>query len=69
MIRQTPAGASIQVAHFVMSGADGTAFADELLRAYRRGVDVRVVVDGDSRGQTVAWRLADVLGTDTATRS
>ncbi|MDF2707403.1 MAG: hypothetical protein K0R62_3055 [Nonomuraea muscovyensis] len=69
MIRQTPAGASIQVAHFVMSGADGTAFADELLRAYRRGVDVRVVVDGDSRGQTVARRLADVLGTDTATRS
>ncbi|MFG3437532.1 phospholipase D-like domain-containing protein [Nonomuraea sp. NPDC047897] len=69
LVRQTPAGARIQVAHFVMSGADGAAFADELIKADRRGVDVRVVVDGDSRGQAVARRLADALGTDTSTRS
>ncbi|MFI7442665.1 phosphatidylserine/phosphatidylglycerophosphate/cardiolipin synthase family protein [Nonomuraea indica] len=69
LIRRTPAGASIQVAHFVMSGTAGTAFADELIRANLRGVDVRVIVDGDSRGQTVARRLADALGTDVSARS
>ncbi|WP_188189769.1 phospholipase D family protein [Nonomuraea sp. SYSU D8015] len=47
LVRQTPAGSAIQVAHFVMSGTAGTEFADELIKAHRRGVKVRVVLDGD----------------------
>ncbi|MFI7045595.1 phospholipase D-like domain-containing protein [Streptosporangium sandarakinum] len=69
LIHQTPAGARIQVAHFVMSGTAGTEFADELARAHRRGVEVRVILDGDKRGATVASRLAAELGTDTSAGS
>ncbi|MEU7853360.1 phospholipase D-like domain-containing protein [Nonomuraea sp. NPDC049141] len=64
LIHQTPAGARIQVAHFVMSGQAGTDFAGELIKAHQRGVEVRVVLDGDSRGATVASQLAAALGTD-----
>ncbi|MBB6550315.1 phospholipase D-like domain-containing protein [Nonomuraea rubra] len=64
LVRQTPAGASIQIAHFVMSGTAGTEFAAELLAAHRRGVQVRVVLDGDQRGAAVAAQLAAGLGTD-----
>ncbi|MFC5749755.1 phospholipase D-like domain-containing protein [Actinomadura rugatobispora] len=69
LVEQTPAGATVQVAHFVMSGTAGTGFADELIKAHRRGVRVQVLVDGDTRGAAVARRLADALGTDTADRS
>ncbi|MCF6475986.1 phosphatidylserine/phosphatidylglycerophosphate/cardiolipin synthase family protein [Nonomuraea sp. MG754425] len=69
LVRQTPAGESIQIAHFVMSGTAGTEFADALLEAHRRGVRVRVVLDGDQRGAEVAARLAAGLGTDPAARS
>ncbi|MFB4277985.1 MULTISPECIES: phospholipase D-like domain-containing protein [unclassified Nonomuraea] len=66
LVRQTPAGASIQVAHFVMSGTAGTEFAAALIEAHRRGVKVRVVLDGDQRGAAVAAQLAAGLGTDVA---
>ncbi|MEV0620599.1 phospholipase D-like domain-containing protein [Nonomuraea sp. NPDC050404] len=69
LVRQTPAGASIQIAHFVMSGTAGTEFAAELLEAHRRGVQVRVVLDGDERGAAVAAQLAAGLGTDTTAGS
>ncbi|MEV1001651.1 phospholipase D-like domain-containing protein [Nonomuraea sp. NPDC050202] len=64
LVKQTPAGASIQIAHFVMSGTAGAEFAAELLEAHRRGVKVRVVLDGDQRGAAVAAQLAAGLGTD-----
>ncbi|MFF0306336.1 phosphatidylserine/phosphatidylglycerophosphate/cardiolipin synthase family protein [Streptosporangium sp. NPDC004379] len=69
LVHQTPAGARIQVAHFVMSGTAGTEFAEELAEAHRRGVEVRVILDGDKRGATVASRLAAELGTDTSAGS
>ncbi|MFC7584947.1 phosphatidylserine/phosphatidylglycerophosphate/cardiolipin synthase family protein [Nonomuraea antimicrobica] len=69
LVRQTPAGASIQIAHFVMSGTAGTEFAAELVAAHERGVRVRVVLDGDQRGAAVAGQLAAGLGTDLAARS
>ncbi|MEV4577742.1 phospholipase D-like domain-containing protein [Nonomuraea jabiensis] len=69
LVRQTPAGARIQVAHFVMSGAAGTEFADELIRAHQRDVDVQVILDGDTRGAAVAAKLSAALGTDTAAGS
>ncbi|MEV0390447.1 phospholipase D-like domain-containing protein [Nonomuraea sp. NPDC050643] len=64
LVHQTPAGARIQIAHFVMSGTVGAQFADELVGAHRRGVDVQIILDGDTRGATVAGRLAAALGTD-----
>lgn len=69
LVRQAPAGSTIQVAHFVMSGTAGTEFADELIKAHQRGVKVRVILDGDRRGATVAARLAAALGTDIAAGS
>ncbi|MEO3805177.1 phospholipase D-like domain-containing protein [Nonomuraea sp. B1E8] len=69
LVKQTPAGARIQVAHFVMSGAAGAEFADELVKAHQRDVDVQVVLDGDRRGAAVAEKLAAALGTDTSARS
>ncbi|MGW0807766.1 phospholipase D-like domain-containing protein [Nonomuraea sp. NPDC002799] len=69
LVKQTPAGARVQVAHFVMSGTAGTEFADELIKAHQRGVGVQVVLDGDTRGATVAGRLTAELGTDTTAGS
>ncbi|MEV6153273.1 phospholipase D-like domain-containing protein [Nonomuraea sp. NPDC052129] len=69
LIHQTPAGARIQVAHFVMSGQAGTDFAGELIKAHQRGVEVRVILDGDTRGATVATQLATALGTDISASS
>ncbi|MGW0481023.1 phospholipase D-like domain-containing protein [Nonomuraea sp. NPDC003214] len=69
LVRQTPAGAGIRIAHFVMSGTAGSEFAAELLKAHERGVRVQVVLDGDARGKAVAERLAAVLGTDTSAAS
>ncbi|WP_406311388.1 phospholipase D-like domain-containing protein [Streptosporangium sp. NBC_01639] len=69
LIHQTPSGARIQVAHFVMSGTAGTDFAAELIKAHRRDVEVQVVLDGDTRGAAVAAQLAAELGTDTSAGS
>ncbi|MFG1710464.1 phosphatidylserine/phosphatidylglycerophosphate/cardiolipin synthase family protein [Nonomuraea sp. M3C6] len=69
LVRQTPSGARIQVAHFVMSGAAGTEFADELIKAHHRDVDVQVVLDGDTRGAAIAAKLTAELGTDPAAGS
>ncbi|GAA3962004.1 hypothetical protein GCM10023085_50610 [Actinomadura viridis] len=69
LVRQTPAGERIRVAQFVMSGASGRDFADELIKAHRRGVHVQVLLDGDTRGAAVATRLAAGLGTDTSAGS
>jgi hypothetical protein len=69
LVRQAPAGSRIQLAHFVMSGTAGGDFAAELIRAHQRGVDVQVVLDGDTRGAAVATRLKGGLGADPAARS
>jgi HKD family nuclease len=69
LVRQTPPGARIQVAHFVMSGTAGTEFADALIEAHRRDVDVQVVLDGDTRGAAIAAKLSAELGTDPAAGS
>ncbi|NUW34326.1 phosphatidylserine/phosphatidylglycerophosphate/cardiolipin synthase family protein [Nonomuraea sp. SMC257] len=69
LVKQTPAGARIQVAHFVMSGTAGTEFAGELVKAHRRGVGVQVILDGDTRGAAVARQLTAELGTDTSAGS
>ncbi|MFD8564782.1 phospholipase D-like domain-containing protein [Streptosporangium canum] len=69
LIHQTPSGARIQVAHFVMSGTAGTDFAGELIKAHRRDVEVQVILDGDTRGAAVASQLAAELGTDTSAGS
>ncbi|GGP04129.1 phospholipase D-like domain-containing protein [Nonomuraea glycinis] len=69
LVKQTPAGARIQVAHFVMSGTAGTEFADELIKAHQRGVKVQVILDGDTRGGAVAAQLASGLGTDRSAAS
>ncbi|WP_336207262.1 phospholipase D-like domain-containing protein [Nonomuraea sp. LPB2021202275-12-8] len=69
LVKQTPPGARIQVAHFVMSGTAGSEFAAELVKAHQRGVQVQVILDGDTRGGTVAAQLADGLGTDTSAAS
>ncbi|WP_327107502.1 phospholipase D-like domain-containing protein [Nonomuraea glycinis] len=69
LVKQTPAGARIQVAHFVMSGTAGTEFADELIKAHQRGVKVQVILDGDTRGGVVAAQLASGLGTDRSAAS
>ncbi|MEV0387419.1 phospholipase D-like domain-containing protein [Nonomuraea sp. NPDC050643] len=66
LVRRTPSGETIQVAHFVMSGTAGSEFAAELLKAHQRGVNVRVILDGDQRGSAVAAQLAAGLGTDVA---
>ncbi|MGW0811569.1 hypothetical protein ACWD0F_51805, partial [Nonomuraea sp. NPDC002799] len=50
LVRQTPSGAVIEIAHFVMSGTAGTEFTAELVKAHQRGVKVRVILDGDKRG-------------------
>ncbi|WP_127931155.1 phospholipase D-like domain-containing protein [Nonomuraea polychroma] len=67
MVRQAPAEARIQIAHFVMSGAAGTEFADELIKAHRRDVDVRVILDGDTRGVSSATRKRLARGTSRTT--
>ncbi|MEU6034345.1 phospholipase D-like domain-containing protein [Actinomadura sp. NPDC047616] len=69
LVHQTPAGERIRVAQFVMSGASGRDFANELIKAHRRGVKVQVLVDGDTRGSAVAAQLAAELGTDTSAGS
>ncbi|MCG5217273.1 phospholipase D-like domain-containing protein [Streptosporangium sp. KLBMP 9127] len=69
LIHQAPPGSLIRVAHFVMSGAVGADFAGVLIKAHERGVKVQVIVDGDTRGATVAAQLATALGTDTSTDS
>ncbi|WP_350275625.1 phospholipase D-like domain-containing protein [Kribbella sp. HUAS MG21] len=69
LIKQTPAGASIEVAEFVVSGDAGADYVSVLLDAYRRGVEVRVVIDGWQVANPAASTLVNTLGTNKSARS
>lgn len=69
LVKQTPAGESIEIAEFVISGDAGADYASVLLDAYRRGVEVRMVIDGWQVDNPAASALIDTLGTDKSARS
>jgi len=64
LVRQAPSGSRIRIAHFVISGAAGLDFANELIAAKRRGVDVQVVLDGWQVRNTAVEALRREFGTD-----
>lgn len=65
LIKQAPAGSEITIALFVASGEAGSDFADELIAAHARGVDVRIILDGGDRNENPGVdALIDTLGTD-----
>ncbi|MFI0352287.1 phosphatidylserine/phosphatidylglycerophosphate/cardiolipin synthase family protein [Actinomadura sp. 9N407] len=69
LIHAAPAGSTIRVAHFVMSGAAGADFAGELIKAHGRRVNVQVILDGDLRNTGILAQLTKGLGTDESARS
>lgn len=62
--KQADTGSTISLAAFVISGASGEDYVNELLAAYQRGVNVQVVIDGWQISSAPAARLIDALGTD-----
>ncbi|MFM1730378.1 phospholipase D-like domain-containing protein [Prescottella soli] len=64
LIKQAPAGSQIRIAHFVISGNAGEDFADVIIDAHRRGVDVQMVLDGWQDDKPPAQRILRSLGTD-----
>ncbi|RVW10203.1 phosphatidylserine/phosphatidylglycerophosphate/cardiolipin synthase family protein [Prescottella agglutinans] len=64
LIRQAPAGSQIRIAHFVVSGTVGDDFADVIIDAQRRGVDIQMVLDGWQDDKPPAQRILQALGTD-----
>jgi phosphatidylserine/phosphatidylglycerophosphate/cardiolipin synthase-like enzyme len=64
LVKQAEPGSSIRLAHFVVSGEAGQDFADELVRARDRGVDVQVILDGWQDDTPAATTLREALGTD-----
>ncbi|KAB8183572.1 phosphatidylserine/phosphatidylglycerophosphate/cardiolipin synthase family protein [Nonomuraea phyllanthi] len=69
LIKQAPAGSSIEIAEFVVSGDAGDDYAAVLLDAYRRGVEVRIVIDGWQIDKPAAAELIRTLGTDESATS
>ncbi|MDT0267264.1 phospholipase D-like domain-containing protein [Streptomyces sp. DSM 44915] len=69
LIKQAPAGSSIELAQFVISGDAGADFVEVLLDAHRRGVDVRVVMDGYQMDNPAAQAMLAGLGQDRSARS
>lgn len=69
LIKQAPAGATLQMAQFVISGDAGEDFVSVLLDAHRRGVNVQVVMDGYQIDRAPAQRMLAALGTDRSQRS
>lgn len=69
LVKQAPAGSLIQIAHFVISGTTGADFVAVLTDAHRRGVDVRVVLDGWQVTNPAVAALRAELGTDQSARS
>ncbi|MGA8210932.1 MAG: phospholipase D-like domain-containing protein, partial [Nocardioidaceae bacterium] len=65
-IAHTPAGATIQIVGYSFS-LDRVATA--LLTAYRRGVNVQVVMNGHSSQWSPAQRMVPVLGSDPTSQS
>ncbi|MET7966319.1 phospholipase D-like domain-containing protein [Micromonospora sp. NPDC005305] len=69
LIKQSAVGSSIEIAEFVVSGDAGADYAAVLLDAYRRGVAVRMVMDGYQINNPAAAELMRTLGTDESTTS
>ncbi|KAE8764407.1 phosphatidylserine/phosphatidylglycerophosphate/cardiolipin synthase family protein [Georgenia thermotolerans] len=69
LVKQAPQGSQIRLAHFVISGAAGMDFADVLLAARDRGVDVQVVLDGWQVDNPASVALIEALGQDTSAGS
>lgn len=64
LIKQAPSGSSIELATFVISGDAGTDYVAVLLDALRRGVDIRLVIDGYQVDSPAARALVSALGSD-----
>ncbi len=64
LVNQAAAGSKIQIASFVISGTAGLDFADTLLAAHSRGVDVQIVIDGWQIDKPAAAKLINELGID-----
>ncbi len=64
LIKQAPAGSSIEIAEFVVSGDAGADYVAVLLDAYHRGVRIRMVMDGYQIANPAAEELIRTLGTD-----
>lgn len=69
LVHQAPPGSRIRIAHFVISGDAGMDFANALVDAHRRGVDVQIVLDGWQDDTPAVETLRSVLGTDESRRS
>lgn len=69
LIKQAPSGSSIEIAEFVISGDAGADYVAVLLDAYRRGVEVRMVIDGYQIDNPAAQQLIGTLGTDKSATS
>jgi phosphatidylserine/phosphatidylglycerophosphate/cardiolipin synthase-like enzyme len=69
LIKQAPAGSTIEMAQFVISGDAGADFVEVLLGAHRRGVNVRVVMDGYQIGNPASQAMLAGLGEDPSARS
>ncbi|MGZ2225246.1 phospholipase D-like domain-containing protein [Glutamicibacter nicotianae] len=67
--KQADTGSTISLAAFVISGASGEDYVNELLAAYHRGVNVQVVIDGWQISSAPAARLINALGTDIKAKS
>lgn len=64
LVKQAPAGSSIELTAFVISGDAGADYVEVLLDAHRRGVDIRVVMDGYQIDNPAAQLLITTLGQD-----
>ncbi|WP_326560020.1 phospholipase D-like domain-containing protein [Micromonospora sp. NBC_01796] len=69
LIKKAAVGSSIEIAEFVVSGDAGADYAAVLLDAYRRGVEVRMVMDGYQINNPAAAELIRTLGTDASVTS
>ncbi|ASR36330.1 hypothetical protein BAY61_16415 [Prauserella marina] len=69
LVKQAPEGSRIRIAHFVISGEAGMDFANELIGAHRRGVDVQVVLDGWQADNPAVDALRAEIGTREDERS
>lgn len=64
LVQRAPAGSTIKIAHFVISGESGMDFTRALLAADARGVAVRVVLDGWQVQNPASVALIEGLGRD-----
>ncbi|MEO3756302.1 phospholipase D-like domain-containing protein [Streptomyces sp. B6B3] len=69
LIKRAPAGSTIEMAQFVISGDAGADFVEVLLDAHRRGVNVRVVMDGYQIDNPASQAMLAALGEDRSARS